>query len=225
MANGCFLVTWLVTPWTSKISFCIDIHVVCFGEFMLYKSEISYCCSKPDHCCLIFQSLCYFSPGGVRSIAILVYVCPLAYLKTYMSKLRKIFSTCYLWPWLGLKRQVTLSTYRRYTNNYLSIYLLWRQCNMLCTSGLWMTSCFHLRRKYIGWQWRNFFIPYLCQMFSCYDVGQALQNVYYHPKSRDFGSRRVTAPARFKLALVGAKSGDWLFLTISNLQTSEIYWS
>ena len=28
---------------------------------------------------------------------------------------------------------------------------------------------------YIGWQWRNFFIPYLCQLFSRHDVGQALR--------------------------------------------------
>jgi len=32
---------------------------------------------------------------------------------------------------------------------------------------------------YIGWQWRNFFIPYLCKLFTCHDVGQALINVCY----------------------------------------------
>jgi len=25
-----------------------------------------------------------------------------------------------------------------------SSVILWRQCNTLCTSGLWMTSCFHI---------------------------------------------------------------------------------
>jgi len=29
------------------------------------------------------------------------------------------------------------------------------------------------------WQWRNFFISYLCQLFFCHVVGQALQNVSY----------------------------------------------
>jgi len=32
---------------------------------------------------------------------------------------------------------------------------------------------------YIGWQWRNFFISYLCQLFFRHVVGQALQNVSY----------------------------------------------
>ena len=32
---------------------------------------------------------------------------------------------------------------------------------------------------YIGWQWRNFFILYLCQLFFRHVVGQALQNVSY----------------------------------------------
>jgi len=33
--------------------------------------------------------------------------------------------------------------------------------------------------EYIGWQWRNFFISYLCQLFFRHVVGQALQNVSY----------------------------------------------
>jgi len=32
---------------------------------------------------------------------------------------------------------------------------------------------------YIGWQWRNFFKSYLCQLFFRHVVGQALQNVSY----------------------------------------------
>jgi len=32
---------------------------------------------------------------------------------------------------------------------------------------------------YIGWQWRYFFISYLCQLFFRHVVGQALQNVSY----------------------------------------------
>ena len=32
---------------------------------------------------------------------------------------------------------------------------------------------------YIGWQWRNFFLSYLCQLFSRHVVGQAVQNVSY----------------------------------------------
>jgi len=32
---------------------------------------------------------------------------------------------------------------------------------------------------YVGWQWRNFFISYLCQLFFRHVVGQALQNVSY----------------------------------------------
>ena len=32
---------------------------------------------------------------------------------------------------------------------------------------------------YIGWQWRNFFISYLRQLFFRHVVGQALQNVSY----------------------------------------------
>jgi len=35
------------------------------------------------------------------------------------------------------------------------------------------------RFQYMGWQWRNFFKPYLCQLFSRHDVGQALRNVCY----------------------------------------------
>jgi len=35
------------------------------------------------------------------------------------------------------------------------------------------------RHEYIGWQWRNFFISYLCQLFLRRVVGQALQNVSY----------------------------------------------
>jgi len=31
----------------------------------------------------------------------------------------------------------------------------------------------------IGWDWRNCFIPYLCQLFSRPDVGQPLRNVCY----------------------------------------------
>ena len=57
-------------------------------------------------------------PGGGQRIAIIVsvrlfvclFVCLLAYLKFHMSKFHRIFSTCYLWPWLGL---------------------LWRQCDKL----------------------------------------------------------------------------------------------
>jgi len=36
---------------------------------------------------------------------------------------------------------------------------------------------------YAGWQWRNFFIPYLCQLFSRHDTRQALrmdENISYH---------------------------------------------
>jgi len=33
--------------------------------------------------------------------------------------------------------------------------------------------------QYIGWQWRNFFIPYLCRLFSRHGVGQALRHVCY----------------------------------------------
>jgi len=33
--------------------------------------------------------------------------------------------------------------------------------------------------EYIGWQWRNFFLSYLCQLFFRHVVGQALQNVSY----------------------------------------------
>jgi len=32
---------------------------------------------------------------------------------------------------------------------------------------------------HIGWQWRNFFISYLCQLFSRHVVGQALLSVSY----------------------------------------------
>ena len=32
---------------------------------------------------------------------------------------------------------------------------------------------------YIGWQWRNFLISYLCQLFSRHVVGQALRSVSY----------------------------------------------
>ena len=32
---------------------------------------------------------------------------------------------------------------------------------------------------YIGWQWRNFFISYLCLLFFRHFVGQALRNVSY----------------------------------------------
>ena len=32
---------------------------------------------------------------------------------------------------------------------------------------------------YIGWQWRNFFISYLCQLFFRHVVGHALQSVSY----------------------------------------------
>jgi len=34
-------------------------------------------------------------------------------------------------------------------------------------------------QQYIGWQWRNFFMPFLCQLFSYHDAGQALRNVCY----------------------------------------------
>ena len=36
-----------------------------------------------------------------------------------------------------------------------------------------------IKGLYIGWQWRNFFISYLCQLFFCHVVGQALQSVSY----------------------------------------------
>jgi len=39
-------------------------------------------------------------------------------------------------------------------------------------------STFNLN-LYSGWQWRNFFIPHLCQLFSGHVVGQALRNVCY----------------------------------------------
>jgi len=32
---------------------------------------------------------------------------------------------------------------------------------------------------YTGWQWRNFFISYLCQLFFRHVVGQALRSVSY----------------------------------------------
>ena len=37
----------------------------------------------------------------------------------------------------------------------------------------------NITQVYIRWQWRNFFIPDLCQLFSRHDVGQALRNVSY----------------------------------------------
>ena len=35
------------------------------------------------------------------------------------------------------------------------------------------------RHLYVGWQWRNFFISYLCQLFFRHVVGQALRSVSY----------------------------------------------
>jgi len=57
----------------------------------------------------------------VRIIAIDVslYVCPLAYLKTRMSKFHEVFCACFLWLWL-----------------------LGRQCNALLRFLL-MTLCYH----------------------------------------------------------------------------------
>jgi len=37
----------------------------------------------------------------------------------------------------------------------------------------------HILFLYIGWQWRNFFISYLCQLFFCHVVGQTLRSVSY----------------------------------------------
>jgi len=60
---------------------------------------------------------CYFSTGRGAKYCderVCMSVSSLAYLKNDTFKLHPIFSTRYLWPWLGL---------------------LWRQCNTLCTSG------------------------------------------------------------------------------------------
>jgi len=57
------------------------------------------------------------------SSTISVSVCPFTYLKNHMSEFTK-FSV-----------HVTCGR---------GSVLLWRQCNMSCTSGLWMTSCFHI---------------------------------------------------------------------------------
>jgi len=32
---------------------------------------------------------------------------------------------------------------------------------------------------YLFWQWRNFFISYLCQLFFCHFMGRAVWNVCY----------------------------------------------
>jgi len=37
----------------------------------------------------------------------------------------------------------------------------------------------HNKYLYIGWQWRNIFLSYLCQLIFRHVVGQALQNVSY----------------------------------------------
>jgi len=37
-----------------------------------------------------------------------------------------------------------------------------------------VTQVLELPLAYLGWQWRNFFISYLCQLFSGQCVGQAL---------------------------------------------------
>ena len=39
-------------------------------------------------------------PVKVRSIAVCLFLCPLAYLKTHV-KVSPHVSTCYQWPWLG----------------------------------------------------------------------------------------------------------------------------
>ena len=56
-----------------------------------------------------FGSPCnYFAPGrGVNycdqrvCVSVCLSVCLLSYLKNHTSNFRQIFSTCYLWPWLG----------------------------------------------------------------------------------------------------------------------------
>ena len=51
------------------------------------------------------------------------------------------------------------------------IYRNWKACQYFNTSHNFL---------YIGWQWRNFFILYLCQLFFFrHVVRQALQNVSY----------------------------------------------
>jgi len=89
--------------------------------------------------------------------------------------------------------------------------------------------------------------PVLCVCLSVCDVnvlwpnGCTDQDVTWHagrPRPRPHYVRwRPRSPQKerghspqflapnFRPMTVGAKSGDWLILTISNLQTSEIYWS
>jgi len=45
-------------------------------------------------------------------------------------------------------------------------------------SDLWCHFNRHADLLYIWWQWRNFFISYLCQLFSAILWGQALRNVF-----------------------------------------------
>jgi len=53
-----------------------------------------------------------------------------------------------------------------------------RVCNVIFVS-YYATLRHDGHLLYIGWQWRNFFISYLCQLFFRHAVGQALRSVSY----------------------------------------------
>jgi len=59
----------------------------------------------------------------------------------------------------------------------------WAKWSLTYILSYWFTwRLFRLDSKvnlYIGWQWRNFFIPYLCQLFFRHVVGQAMRSVSY----------------------------------------------
>jgi len=77
-------------------------------------------------------------------------------------------------------------------HHWYSIGVSWAcnilSCIMIDGMVLWILStvfmmtvivAVNLAILYIGWQWCNFFISYLCQLFFRHVVGQALQNISY----------------------------------------------
>ena len=55
-----------------------------------------------------------------------------------------------------------------------------RRCRVLMCFALHLDWYSRRDGLYTGWQWRHFFIPYLRQLLSRHDVGQALRNVCYY---------------------------------------------
>jgi len=66
--------------------------------------------------------------------------------------------------------------------NFRSMFIVAKRSPISATAEAlvaYHTTCISLCMLYMGWQWRNFFIPYLCQVIYRHDVGQAPRSVCY----------------------------------------------